>query len=1555
MNLGGWGLANPAGLLAGLLVIPIIAMHILRPRRVQQTVAALFLWRKVNRPVTAAKPWQRLQPSWLLAAQVLGALLLAILLARPVQFTDLPLAEHTIFVVDASGSMLSTDGSPDRIADARERAEELRDQLPLNGEASLVIAGDRARATLTRSSEAAAFRDALGRIEVFPGEGDFAGAFALAAGLDTGDRPSRVVLISDGGIADADLRLAPPGTRYEQIGRDGANRGISQLTVEPAPGGLVARVSIRHYGGQSAGQTIRIDVDGKTAVTQAVDLAGGEVQNLSLNLPAGEKIEAFLEPEDIYALDNRAVATVSRSPEIDVWWVGVDDPFLETALSVIPGVTVTKSADFSAAMPAQTDVVVAHRVDLPAVLPAPTWAIIPPNGLPGTVDVTGETERPALTLIRSDVGLVNGLDLSEVLLARAQTIELSPESQVVLGAEGAPLLALAPTLEAPMVYQSFSNAESNFPLQASFPILAQRVLTDLTSATVPPARVRLGADLPVDPRLDAVVSTPGGASFEIAAGSAAPAASRVGFWQIEQDGRVPIVVAVNADPVEARIAPAPDLPFEVPEGGEGPNTIQGEIARLWPVVLLLLALMVAEWFLARRRLGVSPKQWQIATGLRATVALALIVVLLGPGFNRTSDTVGAVFLLDASDSLGPAGRSRASQVVGEALSNRPDNDIAGVVAFGRDARLESIVTDDPRFEGLSVQVDATGTDLAAALRLGVAAAPGDARKRLVLVSDGRATTGNVMDEAERLAAENVPVDVFVIDPPRGTDLAVAGVDVPSVARVGDAVQIKVRVESPAQTPARIELSREGVLIGSEEVELSVGTNEILFTDVAGDDASGVLRYSAEVFGLADAVGANNRAFAAVPVAGATKVLVVDGGGNSDAADLADALEAGGVTADRIPVANVPGVDELVQYASVILVNVDARDLADPSVTALTAAVRDLGRGMVVVGGSHSYALGGYRDHPLEEILPVVSEILDPLRRQTVAEVLAIDTSGSMGACHCAEDADFNGLGGENQLDGGVKKTSIAQNAAARAINALSATDEVGVISVNNKAEWVIDLQQRPSQDVIDDGLSKLEPDGPTNVENTLETAASQLRDSQANLKHIIFFSDGFTEPFHLAQLEADAATLFQEGITVSVVATGEGAADDLRGIAEAGGGRFYPGKDLSAIPELIVQEAILASRDFINEGEFLPTITSNATTVRGLESSPPLAGYIATTAKPTARVDLRIGPDQDPLLASWQIGLGRVTTWASDSGERWGAAWNGWEQAPDFWAGVVKDTFPTSGNGGGVSATIDGDQLSLRVEGVQPWDDDAQASVRVAGPDGQGVDVPLERIDGSTFGATLPVSEAGTYAVGATVSSQGEPVWSGVGLTSRSYPAEYAPRPLGDDTLRQIAELTGGRFEPAVDTIFDPTNTVAGSRRIDLTKWFLWAALLLWPLAVAVSRLAFRPGTLAVGAEKAQGTVSKLQTRLPKFGQANPLESETETDASQTVEPPIRPPTKPVAPVDPTQPVRTGGTGASPKPPSAPSVPKAPKRPAPPSAPGNASTVNELLKRKRNEGPEPPR
>ncbi|MDQ3461483.1 MAG: VWA domain-containing protein, partial [Actinomycetota bacterium] len=114
-NGGAMSLANPAALWLATLVVPIVALHVLRPRRLRQTVPSTYLWRTVAVPTSAASPWQRLRPSVLLFLQLLAVMLLALAAARPVVAEPTALAQHTVFIVDASASMGARDGEPLRI------------------------------------------------------------------------------------------------------------------------------------------------------------------------------------------------------------------------------------------------------------------------------------------------------------------------------------------------------------------------------------------------------------------------------------------------------------------------------------------------------------------------------------------------------------------------------------------------------------------------------------------------------------------------------------------------------------------------------------------------------------------------------------------------------------------------------------------------------------------------------------------------------------------------------------------------------------------------------------------------------------------------------------------------------------------------------------------------------------------------------------------------------------------------------------------------------------------------------------------------------------------------------------------------------------------------------------------------------------------------------------------------------------------------------------------------------------------------------------------------
>jgi len=1473
--------ANPAGLALLGLAIPIVLLHILRPRRQSVTVSSTFLWKAIERPVSSASPWQKLRWSMLLLAQLLAVALLAAAVARPVRLEAAALSEHTVFIIDASGSMAATDGSPDRLHAAEDRAIALRKELPSGGIASIVVASDRPRVVLTASDDSSAFSTALRTVETTTGHADFKGAFSLAESLDTSSADIGFVFISDGGLTPEEEKLMPPGTRYEKVGAQNTNRAITRVDVEPRGSGLHARVTVRNFGDTDVVQPVRIDVDGATVATQTAKIGPRGTTVVEADLPPGDRVEAYLDPADgnadLLAADDVGVAVGAHRPDLKVLLAG-DTRFWEELFTSMPGLEVSTVEVAEGAVAPDGDgfdIVVYSGVKVPAEPKASFLAVASPGPIDG-ITVTGTVETPAVTLLHSDDALLADVDLTQVAIGTAVKVTVDNTVDVLVAGESAPLLMRGVSGGHRFAYLSFALSDSNLPLQVAFPILGDRLLTELSGTALATESVQVGAALPIDPATAGDAVGPDGQARAFAVGDPPIAATQPGFWQIQVAGQKDRLVAVNPAPDESDISPRATL---VPPPNDAARTVQPartEHSLLPFVIFPLLALLLLECWLAWRRLGVGRRQWRFAVGARLVVAALLVGALFAPTIRRSSDRVATVFVLDGSASLGPAGDAAAVKWLNDALAKRPEDALSAVVVFGGDARLDRVLEQSSSFDGPAVVVDQSATDIATALRLGGAVLPSDARRRVVIISDGRATSGDALAEAQQLAGDDVQVEVHTIDSSVGADAAVSSIEVPRLARVGDEIAVKVHVVATQAGKATVTLRRDGKDVSSQSVQLQAGDNVVSFTDNAGSTPAAVLRYQAVVTSAGDAQPKNDAAFAAVPVDGPARVLIVAGAaGEADA--IQAAIEAGGIATTVINPAELPDVQQLATYAGVVLVDVPATALTGEQIDALTTAVRDLGRGLVTIGGTRSYGVGGYRNSPLSDLLPVDSEILDPKRRKTVAEVLSIDTSGSMAACHCNSGSMNN-----NVAEGGINKTDISRAAAERTIEALAQNDQIGVMAWTAGTKWVIDLQQLPSQDVIDEGLGRLRPDGGTNLLAALDDPAEKLKASNAELKHIIVFTDGFTDVKLIDQLAVKAGKLYSEdGITVSVLATGEGAAPSLEKIAVAGHGRYYPGTNLADVPQIMAEEAVIASRDFINEGSFLPEITSNDPVVAPLTASPDLLGYVATTAKPEASTLMRIGPDRDPLLSTWQAGLGRVSSWTSDASDQWSQNWASWDGYVDFWSRVVKGTFQQGDSAGAAQASVADGRLKITMQGSGNFPDGAEAVATVAGPDGQRYEVPLERVGGDQFEGAIPANRSGTYAVGVNVTKDGETVLAGSTLASESYPAEYAPGQSDAALLDRLSTTTGGRGEIEPTQAWDTSGLTAGFRRLALTGPFLLIAALLWPLAVALSRLSVRGATVAGARSGLVNTGRKLRSHLPRVGAMDPHHSPTPTASTK--------------------------------------------------------------------------
>src|SRR5690606_24202685 len=138
----------------------------LTPRRPPTPVSSLLHWDGLKHAITAARPWQKLRISLLLLLQLAAVALFALSLARPAVLTEAALAEHTVFIIDASGSMSAIDGSPDRLADAAGGALGLGSVLAEGGPASVVVAAPAPAIVLDKADDPDQFRRAVQAVRI---------------------------------------------------------------------------------------------------------------------------------------------------------------------------------------------------------------------------------------------------------------------------------------------------------------------------------------------------------------------------------------------------------------------------------------------------------------------------------------------------------------------------------------------------------------------------------------------------------------------------------------------------------------------------------------------------------------------------------------------------------------------------------------------------------------------------------------------------------------------------------------------------------------------------------------------------------------------------------------------------------------------------------------------------------------------------------------------------------------------------------------------------------------------------------------------------------------------------------------------------------------------------------------------------------------------------------------------------------------------------------------------------------------------------------------------
>jgi uncharacterized membrane protein len=848
-----------------------------------------------------------------------------------------------------------------------------------------------------------------------------------------------------------------------------------------------------------------------------------------------------------------------------------------------------------------------------------------------------------------------------------------------------------------------------------------------------------------------------------------------------------------------------------------------------PLALVLLVALPIVIYLGWPRLRYRRSRDTISLILRGLILILLVLALAGAQWVQSANKLAVVFLMDVSDSVGQAAQESQIEFIRQSLQSMSPDDEASVVLFGANALVErplSAVRELPDIRSIPVT---SNTDIAEAIRLGLVLFPTDAARRMVILSDGRPTVGDTQAAAQLAAAAGVEISYVPVSREAAPEVQVSDVRVPSTVNAGQQFDLSMTIEAEEATPATITVLASGEVIQRQDVNLSAGTNNYTLTLEGGEAGFKDFRVQVEPANAYDGFYQNNQLSAFSRVVGPPRTLLVSSS-PQEINYLLPALEQSGLTVDQVTPETLPiGLAPLAQYNSIILANVSAAELSPRRMQVLQTFVRDLGGGLVVIGGPDTYGPGGYFQTPLEETLPIEMQIRDQQRIPQLTIAYVIDRSGSMGEVGPS----------------GVSNLELAKEAINRSIDFLQPTDRAGIVSFDSAGYWIADIQPVFDRFVLQQLVASISSGGGTDILAGMSLVATTIVDDPSTRKHIILLTDGGANPMGLVEL---SEKLYQENdITTSVIAIGSGSAPFLQDMANAGGGNYHAVTVVENIPTIFTLETVLATRSYILEQSFVPTLTANSPIMQGINAAPPLLGYVAATPKDTAQVILR-GPEpyNDPILASWQYGLGRAVAFTSDATSRWGANWVNWDDFSRFWSQAVRWTITEGANNNlETRVVMEGEQARLVVDAR---DDDGaflnglDLGVSVIDPELEAERIQLRQVAPGRYEATFTPSAEGAYFLGIAGEGQAGEQTINVNQTTgwvMSYSPEYNLRAEGADTalLDDLAFLTNGRsFNDNPAGVFTH-DLVARNASLPLYPWLLLIALLLLPLDIAVRRL----------------------------------------------------------------------------------------------------------------------
>jgi Ca-activated chloride channel homolog len=1417
-----WGVPHALLLLAGAVPL-ILLLHSLKPKGIKIATTTLFLWERVlkEQPFATRLGWL-LRKNLLLILQIVAATMLIAALADPALLHFGASSGDTVVVMDLSASMKAKGSSGARFDAARREFLSLVDSLAAHRKMMVIGAGAQPRLLQPFTSDKRRLRDIGRNLTATDAPGRVNEAILFAHAFLKRDTPDRVVVISDGAFEGAE-EYNRPAAHVRFIKAEGGtdNIGIVGFELRRHPerrSQVEVMVHVKNFTAKATRVPLTLALGEKTVVQESVDMEpdGRRVMIYPFDSSPQGTLVARLEIDDDFATDNRAYLALSDGPPVRLLYVGPGNPFLSNLFRFFPHVEVSTAEEWHQnERSSQHDVVIFDRVPAPELTHGNFILIntLAPN-LP--LRQNGTVKSPRIVSQATKHPVMEGLSLGDLHVQASLRLALTGEATVLARSLESPLVVAMEQGRLRALVIGFDLMASDLPLRVAFPVLFHNAFEWFQPQSVefPAHGAHSGSAIAL--RVGAAegeieMTTPSGRK-EILRSATNPLVFtetfEAGLYSYKKAGRESRFAVNLFDETESQIAPRVEVGVRPTPAAGSDNPKLDAGFPLWPMLLaVVLVLLLSELVLALRgRIPLSPIL------IRVAALSALVLALLNPRIFQSMTALDVVLDVDLSRSVGQEAREKAQEVL-EAVGRAKKPEIrTGMVVFGRAPEWEFLPRENFPAGDSALRLDREETDIQAALQASLAQIGEGRQGKILLISDGNENRGEISRIIPLLRSHGTQVWTLPVSLSRGrNEIYLSDLTSPRQVDSGEGFEISGKIESLRDAPAQIKLLRAGVLVHDQEVQLRSGTNQVRFRETLFE--RGNHSYELLVESREDTLAENNLLQGVVEVKGPPRVLLLSGN-NESQRYLSKVLQVQGYSVvESAPEKSPVTLTELSSFDLLVLDNVPAFQLTDAKMENIEKYVRDLGGGLLVIGGSQSYGAGGYYRTALERVLPVDMRPPARLDLPHVALLFVLDKSGSMGA----------GQEGSTKLD-------LAKAAAVAAADIMNPTDQVGIIGFDAAWDWVLPFRPVGNGEWISEKLAALQSDGGTDLYKALLEAHRAIAAKQAAIKHVIVLSDGLTDK---ADFHGLGQKMARDGITVSTVSVGNDADVQLMAdIAKEGKGRGYVALDPQTIPQIFTAETLLISRDLLVDKIVTPSIVAPIGPLKGISQSslPSLRGYVLTYPKP--RSELLMTAGKDPLLVSWRYGVGRVMAFTSDISGRWGKDWVAWPGFTQWASQVARDTMRKLLETR-MHAELQPDGEAVRVVADLLSKDGKflnHLNLRssIAAPNKTTRDQSLQQSAPGRYETKFMPSQRGIHLL--TLYAEGEPGEAGqpVGTVPyiAPYPKEYRELKPNTALLSRLAEETGGemidpnKLEDGVARLYTPS---AGKGARGQETW--------WPLA----------------------------------------------------------------------------------------------------------------------------